>query len=166
LTGPPAGAFPARGWPGAQAAGLWQLGVERPGWPHGRPLPVGAGADVCGHRRSAEVLKRLNYFVAELKRCQTGNGNGYLGGVPGGAAAWRDIAQGKLQADNFSVNGKWVPWYNLHKMYAGLRDACHYGGNQDARAMLIALCDWTLELTSHLSEEQMQQPCCAVSMAA
>jgi DUF1680 family protein len=103
-----------------------------------------------------EVLKRLNYFVAELKRCQAANGNGYLGGVPGGAAAWRDIAQGKLQADNFSVNGKWVPWYNLHKMYAGLRDACHYGGNQDARAMLIALCDWTLELTSHLSEEQMQ----------
>ncbi|HWW72812.1 MAG TPA: glycoside hydrolase family 127 protein [Duganella sp.] len=103
-----------------------------------------------------EVLKRMNYFVAELKRCQAGNGDGYIGGVPGGAAAWHDIAQGKLQADGFSVNGKWVPWYNLHKLYAGLRDAYIYGGNQDARAMLIALCDWTLALTSHLSEEQMQ----------
>jgi DUF1680 family protein len=40
----------------------------------------------------AEVLKRLNYFVAELKRCQQANGDGYLGGIPGGAAAWRDIA--------------------------------------------------------------------------
>lgn len=103
-----------------------------------------------------EVLKRLNYFVAELKRCQASNGDGYIGGVPGGAAAWRDIAQGKLQADGFSVNGKWVPWYNLHKLYAGLRDAYVYTGNEDARAMLIALCDWTVGLISHLSDEQMQ----------
>ncbi len=103
-----------------------------------------------------EVLKRLNYFVAELKRCQSSNGDGYIGGVPGGATAWRDIAQGKLQADGFSVNGKWVPWYNLHKLYAGLRDAYLHGGSQDARAMLIALCDWTLALTSHVNEEQMQ----------
>ncbi|USX17342.1 glycoside hydrolase family 127 protein [Oxalobacteraceae bacterium OTU3CAMAD1] len=103
-----------------------------------------------------EVLKRLNYCVAELKRCQASNGDGYIGGVPGGEAAWRDIAQGKLQADGFSVNGKWVPWYNLHKLYAGLRDAYVYAGNQDARAMLIALCDWTVGLISHLSEEQMQ----------
>lgn len=103
-----------------------------------------------------EVHKRMNYFVAELKRCQAANSDGYIGGVPGGAAAWRDIAQGKLQADGFSVNGKWVPWYNLHKLYAGLRDAYNYGGNQDARAMLIALCDWTLSLTSHLDDQQMQ----------
>ena len=103
-----------------------------------------------------EVLKRLNYFVSKLKRAQDSNGNGYLGGIPGGATAWHDIAQGKLEADNFSVNGKWVPWYNLHKIYAGLRDAYTYAGNQDARAMLIALCDWTLELTSHLNQQQMQ----------
>jgi len=104
----------------------------------------------------ATALQRLNYAVSELKRCQQANGNGYLGGVPGGAAAWREIANGKLHADSFSVNGKWVPWYNLHKLYAGLRDAYLQAGNQEARAMLIALCDWTLDLTSHLSEEQMQ----------
>jgi DUF1680 family protein len=49
-----------------------------------------------------------------------------------------------------------VPWYNLHKIYAGLRDAYRYGGNEDARAMLVALSDWALRLTSHLSDEQMQ----------
>jgi DUF1680 family protein len=58
----------------------------------------------------AEVLRRLNYFVAELKRAQIANGDGYLGGIPGGRQAWRDIAAGKLEADNCSVNGKWVPW--------------------------------------------------------
>jgi DUF1680 family protein len=104
----------------------------------------------------AGVKERLDYFVAELKRAQQANGDGYLGGIPGGRAAWREVAAGQLHADNFSVNGKWVPWYNLHKIYAGLRDAYRYGGNDDARAVLIALSDWALRLTSHLSAEQMQ----------
>jgi DUF1680 family protein len=104
----------------------------------------------------AAVKERLDYFVAELKRAQQANGDGYLGGIPGGRPAWRDVAAGKLHADNFSVNGKWVPWYNLHKIYAGLRDAWRYGGNEDARVMLVALSDWALRLTSQLSDEQMQ----------
>jgi DUF1680 family protein len=104
----------------------------------------------------AGVKERLDYFVAELKRAQQANGDGYLGGIPGGSAAWRDVAAGQLHADNFSVNGKWVPWYNLHKIYAGLRDAYRYAGNEDARAMLVNLSDWALRLTGHLSEEQMQ----------
>jgi DUF1680 family protein len=103
-----------------------------------------------------ELKRRLDYFVAELKRAQQANGDGYLGGIPGGRAAWREVAAGKLHADNFSVNGKWVPWYNLHKIYAGLRDAWRYGGSEDARAMLVALSDWALRLTANLGEEQMQ----------
>ena len=105
--------------------------------------------------RDAEVLKRLNYFVAELKRCQENN-EGYLGGIPGGKEAFDQIAQGKLQTDNFSVNGKWVPWYNLHKIFAGLRDAYQYAGNEDAKQLLINLSDWTITLTNHLTDEQMQ----------
>jgi DUF1680 family protein len=104
----------------------------------------------------AEVLRRLDYFVAELKRAQQANGDGYLGGIPGGRQAWREVAAGKLEADTFSVNGKWVPWYNLHKVYAGLRDAWRHAGNEDARAMLIDLSDWALRLTSKLTEAQMQ----------
>ncbi len=105
----------------------------------------------------AEVLRRLNYAIAELKACQQAGGNGYVGGIPGGADAWRAIARGKLEADNFSVNGKWVPWYNLHKLFAGLRDAQRYAGSEDARAMLIALSDWALGMTAALRDEQMQQ---------
>ncbi len=104
----------------------------------------------------AEVLARLNYFVVELKKCQDKNGNGYLGGIPGGSEAWHAIQAGKLQADNFSVNGKWVPWYNLHKIFAGLRDAYLYTGNQEARGMLVALSDWALNLSNNLTPEQMQ----------
>lgn len=103
-----------------------------------------------------EVLRRLNYFVAQLKKCQNKNGNGYIGGIPNGKKAWDEIAQGDLRADNFSTNNLWVPWYNLHKTFAGLRDAYKYAGNKDARNMLIKLSDWALALTNHLTEQQMQ----------
>lgn len=104
-----------------------------------------------------KVLARLNYFVSELKRCQVATGTGYLGGIPGGAEAWKRLAQGEVQVDSFSLNGKWVPWYNLHKIFAGLRDAYRYSGNQDARRMLVALSDWALKTTAALSDAQMQE---------
>jgi len=100
------------------------------------------------------VRERLDYFVQELKKAQAADG--YLGGIPGGREAWSDIAKGKLHADNFSVNGKWVPWYNLHKIAAGLRDAWRYAGNEDAKQMLVRFADWTVSMTGALSDEQMQ----------
>lgn len=100
--------------------------------------------------------QRLDYVVAELARAQQHGGDGYLGGIPGGRAAFADIANGALRADSFSVNGKWVPWYNLHKLFAGLRDAVRHAGSSEARTVLLALSDWTLRLCAHLSPEQMQ----------
>lgn len=104
----------------------------------------------------AEVKKRLDYAIAELKRCQDALGNGYIGGVPDGAKAWGQLASGQLKVDSFSMNGRWVPWYNIHKMFAGLRDAWVYAGNADAKAMLVKLSDWALRLTTPLSDAQMQ----------
>jgi uncharacterized protein len=104
----------------------------------------------------AEVKRRLDYVIAELKRCQDRLGTGYLGGIPDGAKAWSEIAAGQLRVDSFSVNGRWVPWYNLHKLFAGLRDAWVHAGNADAKAMLIRMSDWALRLTTPLSDAQMQ----------
>ena len=50
-----------------------------------------------------------------------------------------------------------MPWYNLHKLFAGLRDAYLIGGNAQAREVLVALADWCATLVSKLSDEQMQQ---------
>ena len=104
----------------------------------------------------AQARERLDYMLAELKKCQDANGNGYLGGIPDGNAAWQAIAKGNLQADTFSVNGRWVPWYNLHKVFAGLRDAYQYAGNLEAKTMLIALSDWAVNLSVSLTDAQMQ----------
>ncbi|HMB94238.1 MAG TPA: beta-L-arabinofuranosidase domain-containing protein, partial [Rhodothermales bacterium] len=84
----------------------------------------GLGGHIGGHYLSAlalmyastgnpEVLERLQYMIAELKRAQAAHGNGYLGGVPDGEAIWQEIAQGNIEADLFGLNDRWVPWYNL-----------------------------------------------------
>ncbi|MEO6280854.1 glycoside hydrolase family 127 protein [Roseateles sp.] len=103
-----------------------------------------------------EVKKRLDDFIAELKRCQDAIGTGYIGGIPDGAKAWAEVGRGELKVDSFSVNGRWVPWYNIHKLFAGLRDAAVHAGNADAKAMLIRLSDWALRLTTPLTDAQMQ----------
>lgn len=103
-----------------------------------------------------DVLARLDYVIAELKKCQEKLGHGYIGGIPESKKMWGEIAKGDIRADNFSTNERWVPWYNLHKIYAGLRDAYIYAHNDDAKKMLVKLSDWTIELTKNLSPEKMQ----------
>lgn len=104
-----------------------------------------------------QIKERLDYMLSGLKLCQDKNGNGYIGGVPGGKKMWEEIAKGNIRAGSFSLNEKWVPLYNIHKTYAGLRDAYLYTGSQDAKEMLIKMTDWMIRLVSNLSDEQIQQ---------
>ena len=100
-----------------------------------------------------ECKRRMDYMVSELKRCQQAHGNGYVGGVPKGMEAWKEIQKG-----NVGIVWKyWVPWYNLHKTYAGLRDAWAYGGSEEAKEMFLSLCDWGLGIIAPLTDEQMEQ---------
>jgi hypothetical protein len=103
-----------------------------------------------------EMLRRLNYMVDELERCQDAYGDGYIGGVPGSKQLWQEIAEGRHRIGAFDMNGKWVPLYNIHKTYAGLRDAWLYTGNEKAKKMLIRFTDWMIQLTSTFSDRQMQ----------
>lgn len=106
---------------------------------------------------SAEARERLTYMVNELARCQQANGNGYVGGIPGGNDMWQEIAKGNIRAGGFSLNGKWVPLYNIHKLFAGLHDAYVLANNEKALQVLIALSDFFVEMCSTLSDEQIQQ---------
>ena len=104
----------------------------------------------------ALIKERLDYMIGELKRCQDASGNGYIGGVPGSSAMWAEVASGNIRAQSFNLNSKWVPLYNIHKTYAGLRDAWLHAHNADAKDMLVKYADWAIWLTSNLTEEQMQ----------
>lgn len=104
----------------------------------------------------AVYKERLDYMVAELAECQAAQGDGYLGGVPRGRVLWDQIAKGEIDFQNFSLNGAWVPWYNLHKIFAGLRDAWTIAGNAQAKDVLIKFTDWTDRLLANLTDEQFQ----------
>ncbi|MBN2805412.1 MAG: glycoside hydrolase family 127 protein, partial [Prolixibacteraceae bacterium] len=103
-----------------------------------------------GHR---ECETRMDKMLAELKKCQDKNGNGYLGGIPNGQYLFNELKKG-----NFGpYNEAWVPWYNIHKTYAGLRDAWLYGNREVAKEMFLALCDWGIDIVDGLDESQTQQ---------
>lgn len=103
-----------------------------------------------------EIKARLDYMLSELKRCQDASTDGYLSGVPNGRKIWKEIGEGNIQASGFGLNGGWVPLYNIHKIYAGLRDAYLQTGNDVAKEMLVKLTDWMIRLVSNLSDEQLQ----------
>ncbi|WP_372775603.1 beta-L-arabinofuranosidase domain-containing protein [Mangrovibacterium sp.] len=102
------------------------------------------------------MKERMDYMLAEFKRAQDACGDGYLSGVPGGKAMWQEISEGKIDAGSFSLNKKWVPLYNIHKIYAGLCDAYVFGGSDKAKEMLIKLTDWAIHLVKDLSDDQIQ----------
>jgi uncharacterized protein len=110
---------------------------------------IAAGDDT----REGELRRRLDYMIDELAACQKANGDGYIGGVPGSRALWDKVKAGHIEA----LNEKWVPWYNLHKTFAGLRDAYLVAGNPKAREMLVAFGGWCGQVTDGLSDAQMQR---------
>ncbi|TMI66392.1 MAG: hypothetical protein E6H07_11000 [Bacteroidetes bacterium] len=108
---------------------------------------------------NAECKKRMDYMLTELKACQDANGinnpgwgKGYVGAVPNGKKIWSSLQQGDFAA----YRSAWVPWYNVHKMYAGLRDAWMYTGNKDAKEIFLKFCDWGINITASLTDTQMQ----------
>jgi len=103
-----------------------------------------------------EIKGRLDHYIAELKRCADTNGDGYLSGVSNGKQIWKEISEGNIRAASFGLNDRWVPLYNIHKIYAGLRDAYLVTGSKDAKNMFIGLTEWMYNLTSGLTYEQMQ----------
>src|SRR5205814_9611192 len=50
-----------------------------------------------------------------------------------------------------------VPWYTLHKIFAGLRDAHRFVGSIPAREVLVKLTDWAVETTKGMTDEQFEK---------
>ena len=79
---------------------------------------------------------KTNYVVTELAKCQTALGsNGYLAAFPATVFDW-------LEGKSTSNNGIVVPYYTVHKIMAGLLDAYHYVGNQQALDVVTKMADY------------------------
>ena len=149
--------------PYLKEAGLTPKGKSYPNWD-------GLDGHVGGHYLTAmainaatgdkECQKRMEYFISELQACADANaknhpewGKGYVGGVPGSDRIWGNFKKG-----NFGpYYGAWVPFYNIHKMYAGLRDAWVYCGNEQAKQLFLGFCDWAIDLTAGLTDAQVER---------
>jgi uncharacterized protein len=149
--------------PYLKEAGLTPKADNYPNWEN-----TGLDGHVGGHYISAlalmyastgdaEILKKLDYMINELERCQKANGNGYISGVPDGKKIWNEIQQGNIRESVFGLNDRWVPLYNIHKTFSGLRDAYLYAHNAKGKDMLIQLTDWMINITANLSDAQIQQ---------
>jgi len=147
---------------------LKEAGLQPKAENYGNWENTGLDGHIGGHYLSAlskmyaatgdeRMKERMDYMLSELKRAQDANDDGYLSGVPGGKAMWKEISEGKINAGSFSLNDKWVPLYNIHKIYAGLYDAYAFGGSEEAKEMLIKLTDWAIQLVKNLSDEQIQE---------
>ena len=148
--------------PYRKEAGLTPKAKTYPNWD-------GLDGHVGGHYLTAMALnaatgdeecrQRMEYMISELEECAEAYnrnhpewGKGYVGGFPGSAKLWSTFKKG----DFGTYFGSWAPFYNLHKMYAGLRDAWLYCGNEKAKSLFLGFCDWTIDLTAGLSDEQME----------
>ena len=106
---------------------------------------------------NAEVGDRIEYIVSELAAAQDARGSGYVAGIPDADSLWTQIQTGNVDGRPFNLNGVWVPWYTLHKLFAGLVDAYRYGGSEQALAVVSALADWAYATTSGLDHDQWQE---------
>ncbi len=106
---------------------------------------LSASAFMIRNTGDADLKKQADAAVAELARCQNARGDGFCGGFP---------PESILTTNRTQRAG--VPWYCLHKVYAGLLDMYVLTGNQQALEVLKKAADWAIKFTDPLSEEQFQ----------
>ena len=87
-----------------------------------------------------------------MAEAQQAAGGGFVGCMP------RDIFECISRGEFVVAKGLGnVPWYWLHKEYAGLIDAYELAGNQQALKVLVKFADWADGILSPMSDEQVQK---------
>jgi DUF1680 family protein len=103
--------------------------------------------------KDGELRRRLDYMLSEMSLSKKPMVMATSVVCPAVVSSGRPLLPGEVG----EVWKKWVPWYNIHKTFAGLRDAYLIAGDTRARDMLIRMGDWAVKVTGGLSDEQMQQ---------
>lgn len=146
-----------------EAASLQPKGVRYGGW---ESTPI-AGHSV-GHWLSAAaamyavtgdeaLLQKLNYAVEELAFVQSHDPDGYVSGFKRDCFDRVFFGEGEFEVHNFGLGGSWVPWYSIHKIYAGLIDAYKLTGIEKALQVVVKLADWAKKGSDRLTDEQFQR---------
>ncbi len=116
---------------------------------------MSAAASMYSVTGDAEIKEKLDYAVAKLAEYQKLNGHGFVGGFSG--TEFESMLKGTLEVSAFDLNGYWVPWYSLHKIYQGLIDAYELAGNEQALEVACSFADWAKNVTDLMSDEKFNQ---------
>ncbi len=143
-------------------AGLAGTASDPGAVPYGSWESDGMGGHMGGHYLSScaqflaatgdiRVRNRMEHVLDVFEDCQRAAGTGYLGGVPRGQQLGEELSSADIEADLFTLNGRWVPLYSLHKTLAGLLDAYAFAASERALSMASALGQWWVDATAGLS---------------
>ncbi len=102
-----------------------------------------------------EIKKRVDYMVGELAKIQEKHGDGYAGSMR--TEVWKKTFAGTIKVHQWGLNDGYVPWYVLHKTFAGLIDAYTHTGNKQALDVAGKFADWAVKGLAKLTDEQFQQ---------
>lgn len=145
-------------------AGLTPKGQSYGGWEansiagHTAGHYLSAVSQMYAATGDPEFKRRADYIVDEFAICQKAQGDGYFAAIPGGKTILiEQIARGDIRSKGFDLNGLWVPWYTIHKQFAGLLDAHHYCDNARALTVARGMADWIDHNFSGLTETQWQK---------
>jgi DUF1680 family protein len=105
----------------------------------------------------ARFKARADYLVREMKEVQDKYGDGYLGALANGREQFAEVSRGNIRSSFFDLNGLWSPWYVLHKIFAGLRDAYRFTGNRTALELEARFARWAEGILSKLDDAQLQR---------
>ncbi|MGN7941598.1 glycoside hydrolase family 127 protein [Virgibacillus sp. 6R] len=116
---------------------------------------LSAAATMYSLTSNEQLKQKLDYAIEELEIVQSFDDKGYVSGFS--RSCFDQVFTGEFEVDNFSLSGGWVPWYSIHKIYAGLLDTYNLTGNEKALAIVIKLADWAKNGTDQLTDEQFQK---------
>jgi uncharacterized protein len=149
-------------------AGLPTRGNAYGGWEQASIAGHSLGHYLSAVARLPELSDRVALILSELERCQSARTDGFIGGMPEADRIFGELRAGTMRSTGFDLNTSWVPWYNLHKLFAGLLD-CHLplpplpgfprasGGRGDGERLAARLADWAWETTADLTDDLWQQ---------
>lgn len=102
-----------------------------------------------------ELKNRLEYAIDELSFVQSFDSSGYVSGFS--RDCFDQVFSGEFHVEHFSLGGSWVPWYSIHKIYAGLIDTYTLTGNEKALQVVVKLADWAKNGLANLNDDQFQK---------
>ncbi len=137
--------------PKAPVYGGWE---SEPLWAeincHGHTLGHYLSACALAYRSTGDTRfkGRIDHIARELAACQASAKSGLVCAFPDGPA----LVAAHLRGEK--ITG--VPWYTLHKVYAGLRDAVLLADSDESRAVLLRFADWAVVATRPLGDAQWE----------